>query len=376
VVNVVSIPTSFLVTPPAAIIPPGDSVAVNVLVLDSIQNLVPGATVTFQVSNPSLLTMTSGGYARSVGPTGNVTVTVTSGALQTQLPFAVATVHVPAVVSTQPVGQRPYAIRLAPGGTAYISDIGDGSLYRGTAPGYQFVKVRTVGGLPLDLAINPAGTRLSVARDSLDRIEVIDLTADTVAGTIHTFPGAEPTALAYSPDGTRLYVGTGIDFRVYNAQTLALVDSVPGTGLINWITVHPTQPRVYLSTGSILEIDVGSMTIVRQFTGGQLQATVLSPTADTLYVTTEDGDTRAYHVSSGQLLATAVGGGRGMALSGDGSYLFATDYNNHRLSVIFSPAMINVTVLDVGGGAARIAFIPGGNTALLPNTGGWVDIIQ
>jgi DNA-binding beta-propeller fold protein YncE len=118
---------------------------------------------------------------------------------------------------TQRLGTEryPYSVAVARDGTVYVSAWG-GSTVSVFTPGSDGSltdagKVR-VSRHPSALALSPDGTRLFVASASTDRIDVIDTQARSVVAWLSDAPasptreGSTPDALALSPDGTRLYV--------------------------------------------------------------------------------------------------------------------------------------------------------------------------
>jgi len=64
-------------------------------------------------------------------------------------------------------------------------------------------------------------------------VSIVDVAAGTVVGTIPV--GVEPTGLAVSPDGTRVYVASQM------ARTLTVIDAQRGAVVATMAT--PTQPR-------------------------------------------------------------------------------------------------------------------------------------
>lgn len=91
------------------------------------------------------------------------------------------------------------------------------------------------GAHPMALLLSPSQDRLYVANASSDTVSVIDTAGDRVVRTIllrpaqaRTLPGATPTGLALSPDGSRLYASLG------DMNAVAVVD-VPSGKLRGYI---------------------------------------------------------------------------------------------------------------------------------------------
>jgi YVTN family beta-propeller protein len=144
-----------------------------------------------------------------------------------------------------PGGEYPFWVVVTGGGTgsqstatAYVSSIRDREIdvvnlseVGSTTPGVQPVKARIpVKGQPNKMTLNQAQTRLYVAEDQSDTVDVIDTTKNVVVETIPViappsvvpsslaqYTGANPNSVTLSPDETQLYVTNG------NLNSIAVV---------------------------------------------------------------------------------------------------------------------------------------------------------
>jgi DNA-binding beta-propeller fold protein YncE len=115
-------------------------------------------------------------------------------------------------------GEFPYGVAVKGNHTAYVSSVRDREVVVVDLTGAPQVVTRiVVQGNPNRLLLNRAQSRLFVATDNADTIDVIDTRSNMVVGRIDTagpmrsFPGkiplgSSPNSLAFSPDEKRLYV--------------------------------------------------------------------------------------------------------------------------------------------------------------------------
>jgi YVTN family beta-propeller protein len=121
-----------------------------------------------------------------------------------------------------PGGEYPFGVAVAGNSTAYISSVRDREIDVVSLTGTPALTTRIpVPGNPTKIILNNAGTRLYVATDNADAVEVINTATNTVIASIPTvappgivgraesYRGVDPNSLALSPDQTTLYVTNG-----------------------------------------------------------------------------------------------------------------------------------------------------------------------
>ncbi len=133
----------------------------------------------------------------------------------------------------------------------------------------------TVGGSPVGVAVNPAGTRVYVANSVAGTVSVIDTSTNAVVGGPITV-GNGPYGVVVNPAGTRVYV-TNI-----GANTVSVIDTSTNTvvgmpitvgGNPIGVAVNPAGTRVYVAnrgTGTVSVIDTSTNTKLTDITVGNL----------------------------------------------------------------------------------------------------------
>ena len=120
-----------------------------------------------------------------------------------------------------------------------------------------------VGRLPEGVAVTPDGTKVYVANNNLnlngtgtdtDTVSVITTATNTVVATITV--GNQPSGVAVTPDGTKVYVanrGSGTVSAIATA-TNAVVATIPVGGNPYGIAVTPDGTNVYVTTGNTVSV--------------------------------------------------------------------------------------------------------------------------
>jgi YVTN family beta-propeller protein len=168
------------------------------------------------------------------------------------------------VLAKTPTAAFPYAIALrnARAGkpdTLYIAGERDGVVsvlelaHRDTPSPAREVKV---GDHPMALLLDKAQGRLFVANAGSDSVSIMDTATGRVARTLSLrpaggtrLPGMTPTALALSPDETRLYVTLG-DWNavaVVDLKTIAVAGYLPVGWYPTAVVVSPDGNRVFVA---------------------------------------------------------------------------------------------------------------------------------
>jgi DNA-binding beta-propeller fold protein YncE len=167
-------------------------------------------------------------------------ITLATGAI-TEVPLRPGLIN-PADTG-KPGGEYPFAVAIAGNATAYVGSARDREIDVVDLTGTPSLTTRIkLPGTPLKMILNKSATRLYVATDNADAVEMIDTAADKLIGAIpvlappdllklsQQYRGASPDSLALSPDEKTLYVTDG------GTNALAVIDltaSPPAvTGLI------------------------------------------------------------------------------------------------------------------------------------------------
>lgn len=151
------------------------------------------------------------------------------------------------------VGKTPYAVAVDAQGNAYVTCWGDRSLSLVGANAH--ISSVGVGSHPSAVALRPGHAEAWVANANDDTLSVVDTAGRKLVRTVavSAFPGAprgaSPTALAFAPDGRRLYVALS------GANAIAVVDPASGAELgripTAWypssVAVSPDGKQLYVA---------------------------------------------------------------------------------------------------------------------------------
>jgi YVTN family beta-propeller protein len=188
------------------------------------------------------------------------------------------------------------------------------------------------------LAISPDGKTVYETIGDFGPIAVIDTATNAVVATISvpSFPTGGGGELATSPDGKRLYLGSG---NVIDTATNAVVGTIP----IGGSTDLP-----------------GSLAV--------------APNGKRLYVGMDRYGVDAFDTSADMLVAKVPAEGQGLAVTPDGKYLYATGPEGHSVSVIDTGTNMVVALITTGGPApSPIGIIPDGKRAYVGVAGPALD---
>jgi DNA-binding beta-propeller fold protein YncE len=265
-------------------------------------------------------------------PAGTACTAVTTSPLQActlaawpAFPVAVAPdLSAAAHVSNTPLAASPFGILISPdGGFVFVAVQTSpgrlGVLQRSgaTAPNGFHIDF-DAGEIPYGMALSRDGTTLAVAlTDSVALMDVGATESDSASAMIGTVPTGgtqNPIDVAFSADGSTLFVALEYDREVgvVDVASQTLTGSIPIAGdAVTGVAVSPDGTRLYVTTEEANEFiaanpmpatdqDVGSLTIVdaiaaqtnpagsilgRVFVGRAPVRTVLSPDGTTAYTT-------------------------------------------------------------------------------------------
>ncbi|MBC7625243.1 MAG: beta-propeller fold lactonase family protein, partial [Aeromicrobium sp.] len=263
-----------------------------------------------------------------------------------------------AVVSTIPVGGRPYGVGASPTGNfVYVTNYADGtvsiiststnlvvatvsvggpgsqasaiavnrdgsSVFIGSASSANVSVIDTTNnsvttpestGRADDLALSPSDNRLYVSSSSGNKVTVINRPTNNILRTITNVPGA--FGMAVHPDGRRLYVGnsTGNVLTVINTQNNSINASIALPSAQYGLAISPSGDKLYVShhlTNQITVIDTAANRVLTTFTvTGKPLGLSLDSTGSTLVVARSDANAISIFATStyAQTAAVTVG---------------------------------------------------------------------
>ncbi len=339
------------------------------------------------------------------------------------------------IVATIPVGNSPSGIAITPDNRfAYIANNDNHPFFMDNGiPGGSTVSVLDLEtnkltksivdasfNEPYTITINADGTKVYVTNSNSTTITIIDIATNAVIGTITGFDG--PSGMVITPDGKRAYVnnyGSPAGVGSGNATTVNVVDlntnTISGTITVGLapasLAITPDGAFVYVinyvdgnpGTGTISVIRTSDNTVVKTIPGffgsfgiaitpdGQFAYVTnfgsnnFSPLAGGISPNVVSGTTvSVVNLSSNTIEATITLGNQpaGVAITPDGRFAYATNYNTFYLGPNFTDltagkGTVNIIdtctntvlccVLVVGASPSAIAISPDGERAYLTN---------
>ncbi|MGB7211751.1 MAG: YncE family protein [Gemmatimonadales bacterium] len=378
-VAVVAVAVGLQASPTSGVIIPHDSLQLTATVTDSGGFPVPGAVITFASSDPSVLSVSSSGLLRSVGPDGFADITMSHGAQSAAGHFVVWPGHVPSIIATSHTGGAPFSMAVSPSGAMYS---GGAAVYRGDLPAYGFTVQSSLGGSVKSIAFDSSGHRAFFASYGSKYIDVIDADSDRIVDSVDVSqsvgPGQGVVSVALSSDGSRLFVGAGTFLVSYDAGSLAFVDSVGvGGSSVAHFSFDPAQSRGYASvTGGVEEFDENTLQRLRTWSVPNAQGTAVAPDGSELYVAVADSGIRIIDLASGQFESPVQLPGLYDLKVLPGPDLIVADGSAGYVYVLDRTTRLLLASLPAGGTPRRMAVDPSGQLIIEANEGGWVDFIK
>jgi len=241
-----------------------------------------------------------------------------------------------------------------------------------------------IGNLPLDVAVNSAGTVAYVANSSSNTVSVINLPAYTLAATITLHSGSTgPDRVAIDPAGNYAYVS---NYTSDNVTVIKLSDNsifttiaLPSGSAPEQIAVNSSNAYVTdRGTNSVSVIALPGDTVTTPITGLSAPEGIVINSTDA-YVTNRGGTTVSVIDLSTNTVGTPITVGTApsrIALDPVNNNLYVTNTGSSNVSVISLPSDA-VSTITVGTTPDAVAVDPLGNYALVSNSGsGTVSVIQ
>lgn len=337
-------------------------------IVDAVGAAMPSGSITYTSNDQSVVTVSSTGVVTSLGPLGSTSITVKSGPFTRTVNVEVADISRPSGTSVTTasfsgswgLGISVNGAIVAPGSdgmhTVIVDPLGSVLPTNGTAGG-------------LDVTFNSTGTTAYVGNTNNNRIDIIDVASNTVTGNFPVL--VQPLAVQMSRDDQTLYVGSSGVVAAYDVATKAEKGKISVAGAINAMTLHPSQPLLYVTgfdAGTVTEINTSTNSVTRSFhVAGTAQEAVVTPNGSTLYVPIENGDLAVFDLASGvQGPSISGAGGFGAALTPDGLELWVVIYNTLKM-VDLSARTYRTLALPTSG--RRIVFSKDASVAVITQEG-------
>ena len=260
----------------------------------------------------------------------------------------------------------------------------------------------TLGNMPLDSAVSPDGRQLVVvnAGQGTQSVQVVDVATRTLVQTLpYVRPSAVYAGVAFSPDGSRLYVsggGTNVVHsyavaggRLTEGTPITLPTTAPGGGSVNLfpagLAVTPDGAKLVVADQlgdavSVVTLATGAVSTVAA--GHRPYGVTLSRDGRTAWVADQGGTTvETVDVSGSAPVVTgtvAVGTHPARSvLSADGRTLYVANGESDSVSVVDTAARRVVRTLSlapyrgaaIGSNPDALALGPDGRTLYVANAG-------
>ena len=355
----------------------GTSGQFTAIALDASGAQVTGVAVAFTSTDSAVAATTRSGQVTGRGP-GRTTVRASAGSVSAAVPVSVrAAPHLERTSILVPA--RPFGAAVSSAGDIYVTQQDADALTRLKLSPLAVAGTVPVGRDPGDVAFIASGATAYVTNFLGGTLGRVDVAAGVQTATVAL--GGDAYRLYITRDAARLFVTCG-------NGTLQVRQAGPMT-LTATVAVGPTpngmaslgDTLVYVSSvdgGRITEVDVRTGTVRRTFAiGGVPQDLALSKDGGRLFVADEQRGLVIVSVSTGAVLATIPTGGHtfGLGLGPDG-WLYVTVTDLGRVLVVDPVGQVIRATIPVGGTPRRVAFDAQGTAVIVPNEGGWVDIIR
>ena len=281
------------------------------------------------------------------------------------------------IEATVSVPGSPYGVAVSSTGTVYVAQLANSTLGRADLPSTAVQPAVAVGWTPSHVAFDPTGARAYVANQSDGTIGVVDVATDQQVALLQVRDDAWNVIV--SPNGQRVYATTDQgELFIFNAATRQPVDTVllGANDALRGLAFAPTGARLYVAgrnSGTIYEVDVVTRSVVRTFpVGGTPQRMAVSRGGSTLYVANEAGGIDVVHLADGSVGEPIDVGGAayGLALTPDGTQLYATLPDLGRVAIVDVSSGEVVDALELGGRPRNVAFTASGDRAVITNEWG------
>ena len=392
---------SLLVTPRRLVLGTGMSRQLSATLVDQSGAPVAGAAVSFVSSDPSRASVNDAGLVSFAGP-GAAEIRATSDGALAVVPYTGLPSGHPAAATTFSArlpgdsrGDRPFGVAVDAEGRFFISQAHSGQLATAVYPDTGLM-ITAVGGTPTSITLLGRGTALvTPTGPDADDASVIELASGRVLAEIPLDVPAFSAVTA--PDSQTAYLGTNdgrvLVFDVATSTVTGFINLEVEKSRANHLALNADGTLLYVSsftTGTISEIDLVTQSVARLFVvGGEPQGIAVSPNGTELYVADEAGNgyIDIYDIVGNRLVASlpsgateGLGGAFGMALSPDGSRLYAgvITTEDPGLIQVIDPAgrAIERTINSCGRMPRRIAFGFSGGMAVIADETGCVTFVE
>jgi len=223
------------------------------------------------------------------------------------------------------------------------------------------VFVSSAASATTDQGASSAGTYAYITNEFSSTISVIDTATNTVTATVPA--GYEPSGVAVTPSGTKVYVA---NFYLENSEN-TLSPSVDAKSESSKVTTE----HVETNRGTISVIDTATNKVTATVPVGSYPFGVaVNPTETKVYVTNRGSSTVSVIDTATNTVTATIPietGANGIAVSPDGKKVYVTDLDTSAVSVIDAATNTVTDTVNVGYTPFGIAVSPDGKKAYVTN---------
>ena len=286
--------------------------------------------------------------------------------------------------SAGPIGY-PFGAAVNRYGVTYVTLHGDlDALVRWDFATRTFADgVTLTGDEPTNVSFSPDGKTAYVAAQLSHEVNIVDVATNTVTGSVST-PGNDPYQTTVSPDGKTFYAsGNGDKIWAFDAVTHALIDTIPVDADPNGMVI--TRDGKWMFITHLSSTNIGRITLatgvydtLTSVGGTPVHGLDVSSDGKKLYLVSQGTDSLyAFNTTTGANEGQVFAGSQafGLAATPDGSEIWVTSLSGE-LRRFHSDGLVVNTTLVLGGVLRRIAVDPAGNSAVIADENGYIDIVR
>jgi len=297
-----------------------------------------------------------------------------------------------AIKDSIPLDGIPFAVAIAKSGLTYVTQTGIGSGARMELPDTAFSASFSVGDMPSQVRFSPDGRTAYFANQDARTISVVAVVSNQRTAVVPVTDGSILT-IGLSPDGKTLYALTDYaGIHVIDTRTLTITGNIPrvesGT-ILTGVAFHPYSPCMYVAArdeGTVRTIDLttNQVVAVTRVEGGRIQNVAVSLDGCTLFATDiERSKLLVRDIASLGSTFSEYEVGEGMprnafdvAVTPDNVHVYVSTLAEGRVYVFDRITRALVATIATGGSARYIGFTADGSRAVIPNEGGWVNVLH
>ncbi len=251
---------------------------------------------------------------------------------------------------------------------AYVTNTGSQTVSVINTASNKVVATIPVGIYPSAIAISPDGSRVYITNEAPNVITVISTATNTVIGNIPL--SSNCYSLCISPDGSRLYAS--IEFLsiviIIDTATDAVLSTVGvGTNPVG-VAVSPDGSRLYVANtidNTVSVINTATSTVIATVnTGTGPWDIVVSPDGSRVYVSTYQSNTVTVINALTNTAITDIPVGQlpmALAISPDGSKIYTANQFPNTISVISSATNTVIATIPVAPSPTGVSVSPDGS---------------